>query len=81
MNSVKQITVIETTIARRGDGNLTPLRGITQYWTTDGLLLAEVDSLAVKITPENVREARGILVDSDHMDNMGLMELLRSLPQ
>lgn len=37
------IQVIETTLERRGDGKDTPIRLITQYWTLDGELLAEVD--------------------------------------
>lgn len=40
------IEVIETTIARRGNGKDDPIRIITQYWTLDGALLAEVDPAA-----------------------------------
>ena len=37
--------VIRTQLVRRGEGNdkLDPIRIITQYWSTDGELLAEVD--------------------------------------
>lgn len=39
------IQVIETTLERRGTGKdeSSPLRMITQYWSFDGELLAEVD--------------------------------------
>lgn len=41
----KVIQVIETNLERRGTGKdeSSPIRGIRQYWTTDGELLAEVD--------------------------------------
>jgi hypothetical protein len=43
-NKAELISVIQTTILRRGLGNkLDPIRIVTQYWTTDGRLLAEVD--------------------------------------
>jgi hypothetical protein len=36
--------VIETTLDKRGTGRPDdPVRTITQYWTTDGHLLAEID--------------------------------------
>lgn len=38
--------VIQTTNLRRGDGVNTPIRAITQYWSMQGDLLAEVDPLA-----------------------------------
>ena len=37
------IEVIETYLERRGDGVKDPVRIITQYWSRDGKLLAEVD--------------------------------------
>jgi hypothetical protein len=38
------IQVIRTTLERRGEGvKGSPIRVITQYWSTDGELLAEVD--------------------------------------
>ena len=38
------IQVIRTTLERRGEGvENDPIRRITQYWTLDGDLLAEVD--------------------------------------
>lgn len=47
MDEVELIQVIRTTLTRRGDGESTddPVRIITQYWSTDGKLLAEVDPL------------------------------------
>lgn len=44
MNSARVISVLETTLLRRGKGkDGDPVRIITQYWTPDGKLLAEVD--------------------------------------
>ena len=44
MDTVEQITVIKTTLLRRGEGiKEDPVRIITQYWSLDGELLAEVD--------------------------------------
>ena len=56
MDTVRQITVIETTLARRGNGNSShsPCRVITQYWTPEGALLAERDPVARVITPEHI---------------------------
>lgn len=45
MDTVELIQVIRTTLTRRGEGKdeSDPVRIITQYWSTDGELLAEVD--------------------------------------
>lgn len=43
---VMVMQVIRTTNLRRGDGAVTPIRAITQFWSMDGELLAEVDPLA-----------------------------------
>ncbi|MNV81866.1 hypothetical protein D3C71_1755610 [compost metagenome] len=43
MDTCKVIQVIETRLTRRGNGIDDPVRIITQYWTLDGVLLAEVD--------------------------------------
>jgi hypothetical protein len=44
MDKARAVQVIETTIARRGKGvDGDPVRIITQYWSFDGQLLAEVD--------------------------------------
>lgn len=40
------IQVVETRLTRRGNGSTTPIRVITQYWSLDGDLLAEVDPAA-----------------------------------
>lgn len=47
---VEVIQVIRTTLLRRGDGKSSdsPIRAVTQYWTFDGTLLAEVDPCADK---------------------------------
>lgn len=45
VKGVKVMQVIRTTNLRRGDGKTTPIRCITQYWSLDGELLAEVDPL------------------------------------
>jgi len=40
----RTITVIETNLEKKGAGTEEdPVRRITQYWSTDGRLLAEVD--------------------------------------
>ena len=44
-DTARIIQVIVTKLLRRGDGVKTPIRIITQYWTLDGKLLAEVDPL------------------------------------
>lgn len=43
MNTAKLISVVECTLTTRGDGQSTPYRIITQYFSTDGKLLAEND--------------------------------------
>ncbi len=43
---VMVMQVIRTTNLRRGDGVRTPIRAITQFWSMEGDLLAEVDPLA-----------------------------------
>lgn len=44
MDTCKLIQVIETTLTRRGNGREDdPFRVITEYWSTDGKLLAQVD--------------------------------------
>lgn len=48
MDTCKVIQVIETTLTRRGNGVDEPIRVITQYWSLDGKLLAEVDPVADK---------------------------------
>lgn len=50
MDKAEVIQVIRTTLTRRGDGKDDPIRSITQYWSLDGELLAEVDPLTQAIT-------------------------------
>lgn len=54
MDTARVMQVIETTIERRGDGKdaRSPIRVITQYWTLEGTLLAEVDPCAQTIPVE-----------------------------
>lgn len=49
MDQARVIQVIETTLTRKGDGKTaeTAIRLVTQYWSLDGKLLAEVDPSAV----------------------------------
>lgn len=44
-DTVRVIQVVETTLTRRGSGksDADPIRIVTQYWSLDGELLAEVD--------------------------------------
>lgn len=44
-DGAKVIQVIVTTLLRRGEGRTAgdPIRVITQYWSMDGQLLAQVD--------------------------------------
>lgn len=42
---VMVMQVIKTTNMTRGDGINTPIRAITQFWSMDGDLLAEIDPL------------------------------------
>ena len=49
INTARIVEVIETTLTRRGNGEEDdPIRIITQYWSRDGKLLAEFDSLQEK---------------------------------
>ena len=56
--SARVIRVIETRLATRGRGTEdSPIRSITQYWTEDGDLLAEVDSWQTPMRLRRVEEA------------------------
>ncbi len=53
MDTLKQLTLIETTIARRGEGVMpSPVRVITQYWTPKGDLVFERDPCSLVLTVE-----------------------------
>ena len=43
MDTVELVEVIKTTLSRRGDGKTDPIRVVTEYWSTSGEKLAEVD--------------------------------------
>jgi hypothetical protein len=50
---VMVMQVIRTTNLRRGDGTVSsPIRAITQFWSMQGDLLAEVDPLASLVRTE-----------------------------
>lgn len=55
--SAKLISVIETDLLRLGDGKEDPIRRVTQYWSTDGVLLAQSDPLAYNGVASNGGEA------------------------
>lgn len=57
MDEAKAIQVIETTLTRRGAGfRDDPVRVVTQYWSLDGILLAEKDPF-IGPTPGEIVEA------------------------
>lgn len=45
LDTAEVISVIRTTLLRRGNGTTTPIRVITQFWTLEGELLTEIDPL------------------------------------
>lgn len=49
---VMVMQVIRTTNLRRGDGTNTPIRAVTQYWSMQGDLLAEIDPLQSLVRAE-----------------------------
>lgn len=61
----KLMEVIVTSLTVHGNGRdaESPLRCVTQYWSKDGLLLAEVDPVAVSLSPEQVAEMDRKLLD------------------
>lgn len=60
MDQAELIPVIRTTLLRRGDGSRTPIRSITQFWSTDGDLLAEVDPTPDQRLHEWARDADAV---------------------
>ncbi len=53
MDTLKQLTLIETTLTRRGEGNgSSPIRVITQYWTPKGELVFQRDPCSLVLTVE-----------------------------
>lgn len=63
MDTVKLVHLIETTLTRRGKGvESDPVRVITQYWTVEGKLVAEVDPFAVDYTaPQMSKQMEEVL--------------------
>lgn len=45
MKQVEKIEVIRTQLTKKGNGEDNPIRIITQYWSLEGELLAEIDPL------------------------------------
>lgn len=55
MKPVEIIQVIRTAIVCRGNGTpRDPNRIVTQFWSVDGDLLAEVDPVARSVTPKEM---------------------------
>ena len=48
-DNARVMQVIVTELTSRGDGVDDPIRVITQYWSFDGKLLAEVDPWTPKV--------------------------------
>lgn len=67
-DTARVIQVIETTIERRGAGDhaRSPIRIITQYWSLDGNLLAEVDPCAEVVPIEAETCERASYEDVKH---------------
>jgi hypothetical protein len=53
--SAKLIQVIEVSTTRGTGTQLDPVRTVTQYWSTDGELLAERDPEQARIYPVAIR--------------------------
>ena len=72
----KLIHVIETTNVRRGNGETTPIRAVTQYWSLEGELLAESDPCPDSET--ELREIDSILRNRSALDGLnGRVEKIR----
>ncbi len=64
MDTVKQLTLIETTLKRVGEGIVTsPIRILTQYWTLGGEMVFEIDPCAKPVTPERIKEIREAIIN------------------
>lgn len=74
MDTVKTVTLIETTLTRRGSGadSNSPVRVITQYWDAKGNLVCEIDPCAVTFTPETIahRIAQLVKFMEAHQDRL-----------
>lgn len=56
--SAQTVSLIRTDLLRRGKGvEDDPVRIVTQYWTWEGELVAEVDPLATRLHEKAVRDA------------------------
>lgn len=65
MNEAKQVSLIETTLTRRGSGHdESPIRVITQWWDADGVLVVEHDPASMVLTPEVQQRIKDRLRDA-----------------
>lgn len=64
MNTAKIVRLIETKTNRvSGNGPADPVRIVTQYWTTNGQIVAENDPFPVN---ETLMELRSLIYDLKH---------------
>jgi hypothetical protein len=56
MKEVQLVTLVQTSLTTRGDGESTPIRRVMQWWTQEGELVAENDPCSVIVTEEKRRE-------------------------
>ncbi len=65
MDTVKQVTLIETKLTRRGEGTQdSPVRVITQYWSQEGDLVIEHDPCSLRLTHERRKAIRAAVIES-----------------
>lgn len=62
----KLIEVIEVEVSR-GNGKDIPFRGVTQYYTKDGVLLAERDPYAASIEVIIGGMTKGLMVNNEYL--------------
>lgn len=62
--SAKVIRVIETKMGKRGNGRDDPLRTLTQYWSEEGEMLAEVDPYIESLDIQTVLKAARSLAEA-----------------
>ena len=53
---VRLMEVIYTSLTQRGDGKETVMRRVIQYWSKNGLLLAEVDPMKEREEQDRMRK-------------------------
>lgn len=76
MPEAKVMEVIQTTLGTRGDGETTPKRRLTQYWSKDGKLLATVDPLDENSPDiDEIRRAAKLAYEEERMNGTKLPSL------